>query len=280
MNNTLEVIKDGVLNNGNGIKAIKDELKNSEERLFQQLKSIPISEPEKPEESNPALSNVISVESDDEDEWTKVQRQKNQKEINTLIIGDSMIKDIDPKLMSADGNIFKKSLPGGKIEDLSSKLNTCAFKCKRSVIIHMGSNNITSDDSPMIIASRLVSETEKIKSSTQAPQVIISGIINRNDVKAKSKIAETNNHLKQLCSQKKWKFIDNERIDESCLNSSKLHLNKKGSAYLASNFLKKITPNRRNSERSPSKNGNFQVQSALLTAFIQNFLQNQNQDHR
>ena len=49
-------------------------------------------------------------------------------EINTLIIGDSIIKDINPNLMSADGNIVKESLSGGKVADLSSKINIQAFK--------------------------------------------------------------------------------------------------------------------------------------------------------
>ena len=37
-------------------------------------------------------------------------------------------------------------------------------------------------------------------------------------------------------------FIDNSYIDGSCLNGSKLHLNAKGSAYLANNFIKFIRP--------------------------------------
>ena len=103
-------------------------------------------------------------------------------------------------------------------------------------------------------AFKLANETEKIKYVTQAPQVIISSIIKRKDVNADSKIIETNSHLKQICSQRKWKFIDNDRIDDSCLNSSKLHLNKNGSAYLASNFLKKIDPNQINNRRSNLQN--------------------------
>ena len=94
-----------------------------------------------------------------------------------------------------------------------------------------------------------------------------------------TKIIETNNHLMQICSQRKWKFIDNDRIDYSCLNSSKLHLNKKGSAYLASTFLKKINPNQRNNTRSNfqnHQNGNFSSRNALLAALIQDLVQNQN----
>ena len=35
-------------------------------------------------------------------------------------------------------------------------------------------------------------------------------------------------------------FIDNNNINESCLNREKLHLNRRGSSYLASNFKKFI----------------------------------------
>ena len=108
----------------------------------------------------------------------------------------------------------------------------CIFmKLKNSLncIEKLKTNDITSDDLPKDIAFKLANETEKMKSVTQAPQVIISSIIKRKD----PKIIETNKQLKQICSQRKWKFVDNDRVDDSCLNSSKLHLNKKGSAYLA-----------------------------------------------
>lgn len=245
------------------------------------MNSIHNSKQKDAEESNHALNHENTVERDNEGQWTKIQSQKKPNEVKTLIIGDSMIKDIDPKLMSADGSIIKKSRPGGKLEDMSAMFNNCELKCKKSVIIHMGTNNITSNDSPTDMASKLATETEKIQSLTQAPRVIVSGIIHRKDVKENLKITEANKQLKKICDEKKWKFIDNERIDDSCLNSSKLHLNKKGSAYLASNFLKKINPNtRRSSDRSSSKakSGNFQQQNSLLTALVQNFLQNQ--DHR
>ena len=129
----------------------------------------------------------------------------------------------------------------------------------------------------------IANESEKIKSVTQAPQVIISSIIKRKDVNADPKIIETNNQLKQICSQRKWKFIDNDRIDDSCLNSSKLHLNKKGSAYLASNFLKKINPNQRNNttreviRRITRMDIFHHARNALLAALIvQDLVQNQN----
>ena len=35
-------------------------------------------------------------------------------------------------------------------------------------------------------------------------------------------------------------FINNSNIDASCLNKSKLHFNRKGTSYLANNFIKHI----------------------------------------
>ena len=104
-NEALDVIKDAVFNNGNGIK---DEIRSSEERLLQDLKVHLSNIRSNLAEESPS---VISVETD-EDKWTKVQCPKNPKEINTLIIGDSIIKDINPNLMSADGNIVKKKSLG------------------------------------------------------------------------------------------------------------------------------------------------------------------------
>jgi hypothetical protein len=150
-----------MINNGHGIKAIKDEIKNSEDRLLQKLNSIHNSKQKDAEESNHALNHENTVERDNEGQWTKIQSQKKPNEVKTLIIGDSMIKYIDPKLISADGSIIKKSRPGGKLEDMSSMLNNCELKCKKYVIIHMGTNNITSNDSPTDMASKLATETEK-----------------------------------------------------------------------------------------------------------------------
>lgn len=59
-NEAFDVIKSEVLKNGNGIKDIKDELKQSEERLLQQLKLLHYSNPSKLAGSNQASPSVIS----------------------------------------------------------------------------------------------------------------------------------------------------------------------------------------------------------------------------
>ena len=43
--------------------------------------------------------------------------------------------------------------------------------------------------------------------------------------------------LKSLCDDNLIDFINNDNIDDSCLSKGKLHLCKKGNAYLANNFI-------------------------------------------
>jgi hypothetical protein len=74
-------------------------------------------------------------------------------------------------------------------------------------------------------------------------RIALSSIIGRHHIDITSNILEVNKSLKALCTKHGYAFIDNQNIDKSCLNSSNLHLNAKGSAYLAVNFIKFIRPN-------------------------------------
>ena len=66
-----------------------------------------------------------------------------------------------------------------------------------------------------------------------------SGIVARGD-KNKEDIVSPNNRLEKYCKGNEFFFIDNSNIDASCLNKSKLHLNRKGTSYLANNFRNHI----------------------------------------
>ena len=70
-------------------------------------------------------------------------------------MGDSIIKDIKPSLMSASNLIRKQCLRGTKVEECTSKVDFSGYKCKKAVVIHLGTDNITTDDSPKTIASKL-----------------------------------------------------------------------------------------------------------------------------
>ena len=56
------------------------------------------------------------------------------QEIDTLIVGDSIIEDIKPSLMSASNMIRKQCLRGAKAEECTSKVDFSAYKCKKAVL--------------------------------------------------------------------------------------------------------------------------------------------------
>ena len=68
------------------------------------------------------------------------------------------------------------------------------------------------------------------------PKVVRSSLIKRYDQDFNDDIANINEKLQRFCNSKGLSFIDNNNIDRTCLNKGKLHLNRRGSSYLANNF--------------------------------------------
>ena len=74
--------------------------------------------------------------------------------------------------------------------------------------------------------------------SNVSHDVSISSIVVRND-KFKEKAAQDNENLERLCAERNIYFINHAKnILPQHLNKSKLHLNRKGSSILTSNFVK------------------------------------------
>ena len=73
--------------------------------------------------------------------------------------------------------------------------------------------------------------------NTQKIQIGFSSIIQKADNDFSNEIKETNINLKNFCLGKGFIFVDNGNINESCLDNSKLHLNRKGTQRLAKNIF-------------------------------------------
>ena len=71
-------------------------------------------------------------------------------------------------------------------------------------------------------------------------EIAWSRIIHRSDHDFEDKINETNIKLENLRKGKGMIFINNSNIDSTCLNRSKLHLNKSGTSLLIKNFSKAV----------------------------------------
>ena len=173
--------------------------------------------------------------------------QTSQMRNKVLIIGDSIIKNIKPNMLSSKSEVIKKSFPCKKIEDISNNLASLADiipNCNK-VILHLGTNNIQSDTTSDIQDkyTALISEIQRLNVNCR---VYISSLTTRSDIaNGQTEIDAVNAVLKNLCASQNCSFINNKNIDSSCLNGSNLHLNQKGTAFLAMNFIRSIRGKRK-----------------------------------
>ena len=162
-----------------------------------------------------------------------------------MIIGDSIIKQIDPKKLSKK-TVYKCSFPGQTCDQISDEIDGIHTDVEPShVIIHAGTNNMPAKSADSCVT--------KIENTYQNARIGISSLTHREDINVSMKQSEVNNKLKEMAHRNNFDFIDNSHIDGSCLNSSKLHLNAKGSAYLATSFIKLIRPSGNGNSYRPRK---------------------------
>ena len=156
-----------------------------------------------------------------------------------MLIGDSMIKNIIPRKISKR-QIIKRTFPGKTAEEIKSEINTISPETAPShIIIHAGTNNLPTN-SVRETVNHIEELANCVKQKFPSSQIGLSSITNRNDIELSTKIMDVNKKVEEFCDKRGFEFIDNQNIDNSCLNGSNMHLNSKGSAYLAVNFIKFI----------------------------------------
>jgi len=107
------------------------------------------------------------------------------------------------------------------------------------ILLHVGTNELSSDKEPELIAKSIIDLGKPIKKKNCGFSV--SGIIPRND-EWNEKASQVNDNLRSLCIENEIDFIDHTNTI-NCrkhLNNSKLHLNPKGTQKLSNNFLEFI----------------------------------------
>ena len=139
-----------------------------------------------------------------------------------VIIGDSVIKHIDPKKLS-QRPVRKFSYPGKTTDEIAEAVTSINLASDPShVIIHAGTNNLPTD-SAQSCAAKIKSLALKAKNKFPNSRIGISGITYREDIQVDSKRNEINETVRLMAG-------DNSVIDSSGLNGSRLHLNAKGSS--------------------------------------------------
>ena len=154
-----------------------------------------------------------------------------------LVIGDSVIKHLQPGRLSRKQKVICRTMRGAKIEDVAQRAKETASKHSVSeVIVHIGTNN-TSDD-PETIAAKITSLCDTL----QPTLVTVSSIIHRKyqSVSERKKVDDSNELLKSITTRNHWGFIDNRNINTDHLMTDGVYVNSVGVRLLAKNIITHI----------------------------------------
>ena len=168
---------------------------------------------------------------------SKPTAKKTRKRI--AIIGDSMLNGIYEEGMQKDHNVKIKPHSGATTRDIVDYLKPVTRKKPDGIIIHAGTNDLTSKDQ-IDTEKNFNTMIEDVKRDSPETVIVLSTAVMRKDKQAVDKkvsVSELNRKIKEIAKAQNISVIDNSNLDVSCLSRKKLHLNEKGNSYLAMNFI-------------------------------------------
>ena len=133
-----------------------------------------------------------------------------------MLIGDSMIKHIDPKKLS-QRHVYKFSYPGKTTGEIAEAVDNIAIVSDPShVIIHTGTNNLPAESVDSCVAD-INSLVLKVKNKFPNTSIGLSSIVYREDTNVDAKRIEVNEKAKLIAEDSNITYIDNSVIDASAL---------------------------------------------------------------
>ena len=162
------------------------------------------------------------------------QKKVTKERKSVFIIDDLIIKGLAETGISKDHNVKVRPQPGCTTEDIEDHIKPILRKNPDAIIIHSGTNDVTNDKPTKKKIKKVV---KLIEDTNPAIQVIISGLIHREDREVNDEIASINNQLESYCNSKNFLFVNNDNMKSSCLAKDKLHLNKTGNSIFAKNII-------------------------------------------
>ena len=161
------------------------------------------------------------------------RKVKNTKKV--FIVGDSMIKNITGTGISRSNTVKMRPHPGATTVDICDYIKPELRHKPDVIIIHCGTNDFENEINTVKKINNLVKEIDEYDKQNP-PKVVISSLIKRYNQDVNDDIANINEKFQRFCNNKGLSFIDNSNLNRTCLNKCKLHLNRRGSSYLANNF--------------------------------------------
>ena len=157
----------------------------------------------------------------------------------TVIAGDSMIQNIRGWDLSDTSKVVVKSFSGATTEDMEDFLKPVLRKEPEQLILHVGTNDLKTQD-PELIFQSIVSLQRQVEESSPNTNIGISAILPRKEdgstPNLAQRISRVNSMLKTFCQRKQIGFIEHRNINLDHLNRGGLHLTKTGSEVMSKNL--------------------------------------------
>ena len=144
---------------------------------------------------------------------TYTNKSTNSKgHIQLLIIGSSIIRDVQASRIEQNAPALTICMPGAKIEQLPRKI----FDIKRNqfihnMIIHGGGNDINARTirNPHVISNRIITTLQDLSTRMPRTQIFYSAILPRTNDTMLPAIFLINRYIKQYCIEQGIVFIPN-----------------------------------------------------------------------
>eukprot|EP00112_Aurelia_sp_Birch-Aquarium-sp1_P016513 Seg3755.1 transcript_id=Seg3755.1/GoldUCD/mRNA.D3Y31 product="hypothetical protein" protein_id=Seg3755.1/GoldUCD/D3Y31 len=184
-------------------------------------------------------SNTPDKKDDSSKKLNENEKQHQTKKKIIFLLGDSIVNGIKDRGLSKKHNAKVRAQPGATTQDMEDHIKPLLRKKPDMVILHCGTNDLTNDVDTIRHLDAIVKYTEKESPSTE---IVVSNIVTRRDKDGiHQEVTDLKSGVKDFCRNNQLKVIDNSRLDITCLSQKKLHINRKGTGYLAQNLLSFIS---------------------------------------
>ena len=165
------------------------------------------------------------------------QPKAKTKAPTTVILGDSIVKNVYGNAITKRIK-YRKHFSGAKIDDIKHYVKPTQEKQPAQIIVHIGTNDLSTNKNSDEIADEIVNFAKSIK--TDENNIVISSIVPKKD-RLNNKAKEVNLHLKEKCEANNLSLIETHNINPyRHINAKGLHLNNYGDNQLNKNFTRFI----------------------------------------
>ena len=180
--------------------------------------------------------DIVDLTNDDRDkEFNEIRKTKIIKQ-STLIAGSSLLKNL--KVTDLNRSTAVRSVSGGTIDSLKSKLSEFNLDNCKTIILQVGGNDADDGTDLETFSNQYEQLLNTLKENDH--RVIVSGLLPRET----DDLRPFNEKLRQVCDTCEVEFIENYdnfllasgELPDSYYQQDKLHLNKYGTKKLLSNI--------------------------------------------